>query len=82
MQARAAKLPQFSALSQYIHTQANGTPSGVFVSNDGVHVFNEQGVAHQDVNPLFLHGEERRAAAAEAAARAKVDIAYTSRWHA
>src|SRR5580704_4682782 len=75
VQARAAKLPQFSALSQYIHTQSNGSPSGVFVSNDGVHVFNDQGVAHEDVNPLFMHAEERRAAAAEAAAQAKVDVA-------
>lgn len=75
VQARAAKLPQFSALSQYIHTQANGTPTGVFVSNDGVNVFNQQGLAHQDINPLFMHGEERRAAAEEAAARAKVAVA-------
>ena len=75
VQARAAALPQFSALSQYIHTQANGTSSGVFVSNDGVHVFNDQGVAHQDVLPLFLKAEQQRAAAAEAVARAKVDIA-------
>lgn len=75
IQARAATLPQANALSQYIHTQANGTPSGVFVSNDGVHVFNDQGLLHQDVLPLFLRAEQQRAAAAEAVARAKVDVA-------
>lgn len=75
VQARAAMLPQASALSQYIHTQANGTPSGVFVSNDGVHVFNDQGLVHQDVLPVFLRAEQQRAAAAEAVARARVDIA-------
>jgi len=75
VQARAAALPQASALSQYIHTQANGTPSGAFVSNDGVHVFNDQGLVHQDVLPIFLRAEQQRAAAAEAVARAKVDIA-------
>jgi outer membrane protein TolC len=75
VQARAAMLPQASALSQYIHTQANGTPSGVFVSNDGVHVFNDQGVVHQDVLPVFMRAEQQRAAAAEALARARVDVA-------
>ncbi len=75
VQARAATLPQASALSQYIHTQANGSASGVFVSNDGVHVFNDQGVIHQDVMPVFMKAEQQRAAAAEAVARARVDIA-------
>lgn len=75
VQARAAMLPQASALSQYIHTQANGTSSGVFVSNDGVHVFNDQGLVHQDIMPVFMRAEQQRAAAAEAVARARVDIA-------
>ncbi len=75
VQARAAALPQVSALSQYIYTQPNGTPSGVFVSNDGPHVYNDQGVVHEDLMPLILKGEQRRAAAAEATARAKVDMA-------
>ncbi|HVW12075.1 MAG TPA: TolC family protein [Bryobacteraceae bacterium] len=75
VQARAATLPQISGLSQYIYTQGNGTPSGIFVSNDGVHVYNDQGIAHEDLTPVFLHGAQQRAAAAEAVARAKVDIA-------
>lgn len=75
VQARAAMLPQASALSQYIHTQANGTSSGVFVSNDGIHVFNDQGMVHQDIMPIFMRAEQQRAAAAEAVAKAKVDVA-------
>src|SRR6185437_14658515 len=64
IQAKAATLPQISGLSQYIYTQGNGTPSGVFVSNDGVHVYNDQGVAHEDLTSVFLHGAQQRAAAA------------------
>ena len=74
-QARAATLPQVSALNQFIITQANGTPSGVFVAADGVHVYNEQAVVHQELLPLMRHGEIQRAMAAEAIARARVDVA-------
>jgi len=75
VQAKAATKPQVSALSQYIYTEGNGTPSGVFVSNDGVHVYNDQGLVHQDVMPLIKRGAQQRAEAAEAVARAKVDVA-------
>src|SRR5690242_14925922 len=33
VQAKAALLPTATGLSQFIYTQPNGTPSGVFVSN-------------------------------------------------
>ena len=75
VQAKAATKPQISALSQYIYTEGNGTPSGVFVANDGVHVYNDQGLVHQDVMPLIKRGAQQRAEAAEAVARAKVDVA-------
>lgn len=75
VQAQAARLPSFSALNQFIYTEGNGTPSGVFVANDGVHVYNEQLLAHQDVLSLVRRGEVHRAAAAEAAAQAKLDVA-------
>lgn len=75
LQARAAALPSVSALNQYINTQGNGTQSGVFVANDGVHLYNEQATVHQEVLSLWRHGEIDRAAAAEAVARAKVDVA-------
>ena len=48
---------------------------GVFVSNDGVHVYNDQGLVHEDVMPLIKRGAQQRAEAAEAVARAKVDVA-------
>jgi outer membrane protein TolC len=75
VQARANTLPNVSALNQFIYTQANGTPSGVFVANDGVHVYNEQAVVHQELLALVRHGEINRAMAAEAVARARVDVA-------
>lgn len=75
VQARAATLPSVNALNQFIYTEGNGTPSGVFVANDGVHVYNEQAVVHEDLLTLMRHGEMRRAMAAEAIARAKVEVA-------
>jgi outer membrane protein TolC len=75
VQARANRLPSVSALNQFIYTEANGTPSGVFVANDGVHVYNEQAVVHQDLFALVRHGEVNRALAAEAIARARIEVA-------
>ncbi len=74
-QAKANRLPNVSAFNQFIYTEGNGTPSGVFVANDGVHVYNEQAVVHQELLAIIRNGEVNRALAAEAAARAKVDIA-------
>src|SRR5579871_1280805 len=74
-QARAARLPSVNAFNQFIYTEGNGTPSGVFVANDGVHVYNEQAVVHQEALSLVRRGELNRALAAEAVARAKVDVA-------
>jgi outer membrane protein TolC len=74
-QVRANRLPSVSAFNQYVHTEGNGTPSGVFVANDGVHVYNEQAQVHEEVLAFFRKGETRRALAAEAVARARVDVA-------
>ncbi len=74
-QAKAATLPSVNALNQFIYTEGNGTPSGIFVANDGVHVYNEQALVHEDVLSLVRRGEIRRTEAAEAAARARLDIA-------
>ncbi len=73
-QARAATLPSLNALNQFIYTEGNGTPSGVFVANDGVHVYNEQAVVHEEVLSFLRRGEIRMAAAAEAVARARLDV--------
>ena len=74
-QAKAATLPSVDALNQFIYTEGNGTPSGVFVANDGVHVYNEQAVVHEELLSFIRRGEIRQAAAAEAVAKAKTDIA-------
>jgi outer membrane protein TolC len=74
VQARAGRLPSVSALNQFIYTEGNGTPTGLFVASNGVHVYNEQAVVHEDVLPLVRKGELTRAMAAEAVARAKAEI--------
>ncbi len=75
VQAKAALLPTFDVLNQFIYTQPNGTPSGVFVSNDGPHIYNEQLGLHADVFSFAKRADLKRAQAAEAAAKARVDIA-------
>jgi outer membrane protein TolC len=75
VQAKANALPQVNGFNQYIYTEGNGTPSGVFVGADGVHVYNEQLQLHQDLLAVVRRGEIRRAAALDAAAKARVDIA-------
>ncbi|MGI8990796.1 MAG: TolC family protein [Bryobacteraceae bacterium] len=74
-QAKAAALPSLNALNQFIYTEGNGTPSGVFVANDGVHVYTEQAAVHQELLSLVRRAEIRRAQAAEATAKAKLDVA-------
>jgi len=74
-QARAALLPSLSEFSQFIYTQPNGTPSGVFVANDGPKIYNTWVTVHGDVFAPGKWAEYRVAAAAEASARAKADIA-------
>jgi outer membrane protein TolC len=75
IQARAALLPTVNGLSQYIYTQGNGTPSGVFVPNDGVHVYDDYVTAHADLYNPSKRLDYRRSMAAEAAARARADLA-------
>jgi outer membrane protein len=75
LQAKAAQYPSLNWFNQYIYTQGDGTPSGVFVSNDGVHVYNEQATVHADLFSATLRAEYRRAVAAEAVARAQQEIA-------
>jgi outer membrane protein TolC len=74
-QAVAGSLPSVSALNQFIYTEGNGTASGVFIANDGIHVYNEQAIVHEEVFAFVRRGEIRVARAAEAVARAKADVA-------
>jgi len=77
LQARNARLPQFGFRSEYLGTQGNGiTPNGRYVTNDGVHVYREWGVLHEDLTANTLMGTDyKRAQAAEAIAAAKAEIA-------
>jgi outer membrane protein TolC len=75
VQAKAALLPSVNGISQYIYTQANGSPTGVFVPNDGVHIYNDQATVHADLFAPSKRADYHRAMAAEAAARAKADLA-------
>ncbi len=73
IQAKAAMLPGVQSFNQFIYTEPNGTPSGVFVANDGPHVYNVQGQVHEDLS-LAHRAEYRRAVAAEILAKAKADV--------
>src|SRR5690349_24698705 len=74
IQAKAALLPAVNEFDQFIYTEPNGTPSGVFIANDGPHVYNLWANVHEDFS-LTKRSDYRRALAAEALARAKADIA-------
>src|SRR6516164_816294 len=76
-QARQSLLPTVSETTQYLGTQGNGVlPSGRFVTNDGVHVYRQWGIAHEDITAnTFLKTNIRRAEATQALAAAKVEIA-------
>jgi outer membrane protein TolC len=72
-QARAALLPSVNDNTQYIYTEGNGTPSGRFIANNGVHEYLAEGNAHQAFSVVQV-AEFRRAGAAAALARAKAEI--------
>ena len=75
VQARAGLLPSLSGFGQYIYTQPNGTPSGVFVANDGPNVYNAWGTVHGECSRPASGRTTASAAAAEAVARARADVA-------
>ncbi len=74
VQAKAAMLPGVQYFNQFIYTEPNGTPSGVFVANDGPHVYSSEGQVHEDLS-WTRRAEYRRALAAEVVAKAKADLA-------
>jgi len=75
VQAKAALLPSATFFNQFIYTQPNGTPSGVFVANDGPHIYNQQLIVHGDLWAPGKLADYRKAIAAEAVAKARADIA-------
>jgi outer membrane protein TolC len=76
LQARAALLPSDALRSEFLNTQGNGVlPGGRYVTNDGVHVYREWSVVHQDLSPnTLLRTGYKRTAVAEALAQAKAEI--------
>jgi outer membrane protein TolC len=74
-QARAATLPSASLLNQYAFTQPNGADSGIFIANNGVHEFAQQALAHAEPYSVAKRAEYRRTLAAQATAKARLDIA-------
>lgn len=74
VQARAALLPSVTYNNQFIYTQGNGTPTGRFIANNGVHEYLSQGNVHQALG-LSMVSDYRRAQALESVARAKAEIA-------
>jgi len=74
IQAKAALLPQAQQVDEFIYTQPNGTLSGVFVPNDGPHIYYVYAQAHEDLS-FARRAEYHRAQAAEALAQARADLA-------
>ncbi len=74
-QARASLLPSLTGLSQFIGTQPNGTSSGIWVANDGPRIYNDWLAVHGELISPGRWAEYRSAAAAEAVARARADVA-------
>jgi outer membrane protein TolC len=74
VQARAALLPSVNYNNQFIYTEPNGTPSGVFITNNTVHEYISQGNVHQAIG-LTNYADYRKARALEAVARAKAEVA-------
>jgi outer membrane protein TolC len=72
--AKTAFFPTANYFNEYIYTQGNGTSSGVFVGNDGVHIYNSQAIVHQEIYAPARMAEYQRSIATEAVAAAKRDV--------
>lgn len=75
VQAKAALLPTLNSVTGYLYTQGNGTDTGVFVSNNGVHVYDEQATIHSDLYSPVKLADYQRTRALEAAAIARQSVA-------
>jgi outer membrane protein TolC len=73
-QARAALLPSVAFNNTATYTQGNGTGSGVFLANNGVHEYLSQADVHEAFTFAGL-SDLKRSAALEAVAKAKAEIA-------
>jgi outer membrane protein TolC len=75
VQAKAALLPSAVWFNQYIYTQGNDSPTGIFVASNGVHVYNNYATVHGDLYAPVKRADYQRAQAAEAVARARAEVA-------
>jgi len=79
VQAHASLLPTFSYSLQYLGnspTPNNVIPNGRFVSLDGVNMYRNWGMVHQELSPnVLMQTPLRRARALEATAQARLEIA-------
>jgi outer membrane protein len=75
VQAKAGLLPSANVFNQFIYTQPNDTPSGIFVPNDGPHIYAQYLQVHGDIYSPGKIADYRRTMAAEAVARARYQIA-------
>jgi len=74
VQARAALLPNVNYTNSFIYTQGNGTPSGRYIANNGVHEYISQGVANEALG-FGTVADYQRAKAAQALAQARAEVA-------
>jgi len=75
VQAKAALLPSVNWQNGFDYTQPNGTDTGVFVPNNGPRVYTNMAAVHADIFAPGKRADYQMAIAAEAAARAKLEIA-------
>ena len=73
--AKSAFYPSAEYHNQYIYTQGNGAPEGVFIASNAVHEYVSQGVVHEDIFVPGRLAEYRRSIAGEAVAAARRDVA-------
>jgi outer membrane protein TolC len=74
VQTRAAILPSVDYNNSFIYTEGNGTPSGRFIANNGVHEYISQGMVQESMG-VGLVADYRRSLAARALARAQAEVA-------
>jgi outer membrane protein TolC len=74
VQSRAQLLPNVTYNMQFLYTQGNGSLSGRYIANNGLHEYIAQGNVHQVLSP-GMFAEYRRVEVSEALARAKSEIA-------
>jgi outer membrane protein TolC len=74
VQARSSLLPAITYNNQFLYTEGNGTPTGRFLANNGVHEYVSQANAHEVFSAQQFAGY-RKTGAVAAFARARAEVA-------